>query len=57
MDTLLITLRWIHIAAGTIALVLAPLAMLTVKGGPAHRRLVLKNFPLAFILSWTRSRH
>jgi len=38
MDTLLITLRWIHIAAGTIALVLAPLAMLTVKGGRAHRR-------------------
>lgn len=26
-------------------------------GGPAHRRLVVKNFPLAFILSWTRLRH
>src|SRR5262245_60101406 len=36
--SLLITaLRWIHISAGTIALVLAPLAMLTVKGGRAHR--------------------
>ena len=32
------TLRWIHIAAGTLALGLAPLAMLTVKGGRAHRR-------------------
>ncbi len=30
-------LRWIHIAAGALALGLAPLAMLTVKGGPAHR--------------------
>ena len=38
MDTLLTTLRWIHIAAGTVALMLAPLAMLTVKGGRAHRR-------------------
>ena len=38
MDTLITTLRWIHIAAGTLALVLAPLAMLTVKGGRAHRR-------------------
>ena len=23
-------------------------------GGPPDRRLVLKNFPLAFILTWTR---
>jgi len=23
-------------------------------GGPPHRRLVLKNFPLSFILTWTR---
>jgi len=38
MDSLITTLRWIHIAAGTLALVLAPLAMLTVKGGRAHRR-------------------
>ena len=38
MDALITTLRWIHIAAGALALVLAPLAMLTVKGGRAHRR-------------------
>ncbi len=38
MEATITTLRWIHIAAGTLALVLAPLAMLTVKGGPAHRR-------------------
>jgi len=38
METLITTLRWIHISAGTLALVLAPLAMLTVKGGRAHRR-------------------
>jgi hypothetical protein len=38
METLIATLRWIHISAGMLALVLAPLAMLTVKGGPAHRR-------------------
>ena len=38
MDTLIATLRWIHIAAGTLALGLAPAAMLTVKGGRAHRR-------------------
>jgi uncharacterized membrane protein len=38
MDTLVATRRWIHIAAGTLALGLAPLAMLTVKGGRAHRR-------------------
>jgi len=35
---LITALRWIHIAAGMLALALAPLAMLTVKGGPAHRR-------------------
>jgi uncharacterized membrane protein len=35
---LLTALRWIHISAGMLALVLAPLAMLTVKGGRAHRR-------------------
>jgi hypothetical protein len=28
----------IHVAAGLAALVLAPIAMVTVKGGPAHRR-------------------
>src|SRR5262245_12424753 len=38
METLVTTIRLIHISAGTIALVLAPLAMLTVKGGRAHRR-------------------
>jgi hypothetical protein len=35
---LITALRWIHISAGMLALVLAPLAMLTVKGGRAHRR-------------------
>jgi hypothetical protein len=38
METLITTLRWLHIAAGTIALFVAPAAMLTVKGGRAHRR-------------------
>ena len=38
METLIVTLRWIHIVAGTLALGLAPAAMLTVKGGRAHRR-------------------
>src|SRR5207244_8884743 len=38
METLITTLRLIHIAAGTLALGLAPAAMLTVKGGRAHRR-------------------
>jgi len=28
----------IHILAGTIALLVAPIALLTVKGGPTHRR-------------------
>jgi uncharacterized membrane protein len=35
---LITALRWIHISAGMVALALAPLAMLTVKGGRAHRR-------------------
>ncbi len=38
MDGIMITLRWIHIAAGTVALFVAPAAMVTVKGGRAHRR-------------------
>ena len=38
MEALVTTIRLIHILAGTIALFLAPLAMLTVKGGRAHRR-------------------
>src|SRR5437879_3515697 len=37
METLVTTLRWIHISAATLALRLAPLAMLTVEGGRAHR--------------------
>jgi hypothetical protein len=31
-------LGWIHILAGPLALIVAPGAMLTVKGGRAHRR-------------------
>ena len=38
METLITPLRWMHIAAGTLALFVAPAAMLTVKGGRAHRR-------------------
>src|SRR5262245_65555702 len=38
MERLMATLLSLHIAAGTIALVVAPAAMLTVKGGRAHRR-------------------
>jgi len=38
MDETMIALRWMHIAAGTIALFVAPAAMITVKGGLAHRR-------------------
>ena len=38
MDTLIVTLRWVHIAAGLAALGVAPGAMLTAKGGRAHRR-------------------
>ena len=38
MEIFITSLRWIHIAAGMLALGLAPVAMLTVKGGPAHRR-------------------
>jgi hypothetical protein len=38
MDTLMATLLWAHIGAGMLALGLAPAAMLTAKGGPAHRR-------------------
>ena len=39
MDTAMTTLRWLHVAAGTVALFVAPGAMLTLKGGLAHRRL------------------
>jgi len=38
MDGLIGVLRWIHIAAGFAALGVAPGAMLTAKGGRAHRR-------------------
>ena len=38
MSSLITTLRVIHISAGMLALGLAPVAMLTVKGGQAHRR-------------------
>ena len=39
METLIPGMRWLHIAAGTLALFVAPAAMLTAKGGRAHRRL------------------
>src|SRR5256884_805302 len=38
MNTLIAAVRLIHIAAGMLALGVAPIAMLTVKGGPTHRR-------------------
>ncbi len=38
VDQLMAALRLAHIAAGMTALVVAPAAMLTSKGGPAHRR-------------------
>src|SRR5262245_66223594 len=38
MERLMAMLLSLHIAAGTIALIVAPAAMLTVKGGRAHRR-------------------
>lgn len=38
MARLMALLVSIHVAAGTLALVVAPVAMATAKGGPAHRR-------------------
>ena len=38
MDSLIAGVRALHVAAGTIALIVAPVAMLTVKGAPTHRR-------------------
>lgn len=38
MDSLIAGVRWIHILAGTIALFVAPVPMLTAKGGRTHRR-------------------
>ena len=38
MDSLIAGVRVLHVIAGTIALIVAPIAMLTVKGGRTHRR-------------------
>ncbi len=38
MESSIATIRFVHIVAGMIALFVAPGAMLTVKGGRAHRR-------------------
>src|SRR5262245_59509854 len=38
MESLMRILLSLHIAAGTVALIVAPAAMFTVKGGRAHRR-------------------
>jgi uncharacterized membrane protein len=38
METVITAMLWIHVLAGTLALFVAPGALLTVKGGPAHRR-------------------
>jgi uncharacterized membrane protein len=38
MDAFVRFTLWIHILAGTVALVVAPIALLTLKGGPTHRR-------------------
>jgi hypothetical protein len=38
MVTLMQAVLTLHVLSGTVALVIAPVAMLTVKGGPAHRR-------------------
>jgi hypothetical protein len=38
MDAVIDGMRWIHIGAGMVALFVAPGAMLTTKGGRAHRR-------------------
>ena len=38
MGSLIRGILWIHILAGTVALVVAPIALVTVKGGPTHRR-------------------
>jgi len=38
VDSLIAGVRWIHILAGTIALFVAPVPMLTAKGGRTHRR-------------------
>src|SRR5687767_5058862 len=38
IDTAIGALRLVHVLAGMTALVVAPVAMITAKGGPAHRR-------------------
>jgi uncharacterized membrane protein len=38
MESVVRGVLWIHILAGTLALVVAPVALLTAKGGPTHRR-------------------
>ena len=38
METAIRLTLWIHVLAGTVALVVAPIALMTVKGGPTHRR-------------------
>lgn len=38
MDTAITGILWIHVLAGTLALGVAPIALVTAKGGPAHRR-------------------
>ena len=38
MDTAIRLTLWVHVLAGTVALVVAPIALMTVKGGPTHRR-------------------
>lgn len=38
MEITIRTMLWVHVLAGTLALVVAPIALLTGKGGLAHRR-------------------
>jgi hypothetical protein len=38
MEIAIRTILWVHVLAGTLALVVAPIALLTAKGGFAHRR-------------------
>src|SRR5438034_3561536 len=38
MESMIAAIRLVHVAAGTLALVVAPIPMLTAKGGGTHRR-------------------
>jgi uncharacterized membrane protein len=38
METAIRLTLWVHVLAGAVALVVAPVALLTLKGGPTHRR-------------------